>query len=118
MIDVHVTTSQLGDLLGTLAHPHRLLLVMALAKGPRDANQLTKEIGISQLGVVEHLRVLRAHHVVKNSQDGSRPTYELTWPGIVDWLSMSLAFIEGHLVPIQGRMVELPRAGAPASPTS
>ena len=37
MMEVHVTTSQLGDLLGTIAHPHRLMLVLALSSGPRDA---------------------------------------------------------------------------------
>ncbi|MDB5099315.1 MAG: bacterial regulatory, arsR family protein [Cyanobacteria bacterium RYN_339] len=111
MIDVHLTTSRLGDLLGTLAHPHRLLLVIALEEGACDASTLTRKVGISQLGVMEHLRVLRAHHIVTERRENGRTSYELAWPGIVGWLTMGLAFIEGHLSVPAGRLVELPKAG-------
>jgi DNA-binding transcriptional ArsR family regulator len=111
MIDVHVTTSRLGDLLGTLAHPHRLLLVLSLADGPRDAAALATAVGISQLGVTEHLRVLRAHHVVIDRRDEGRTQYELTWPGLIEWLGAGMAFLEGHQVQATGRMVELPKVG-------
>lgn len=111
MMEVNVSASRLGDLLGTLAHPHRLQLVMALAEGPRDAGQLMAAVGISQMGVVEHLRVLRAHHVVRDRRDNGRAIYELTWPNVVDWLGIGLAFIEGQLSPTPGRLVELPKSG-------
>jgi DNA-binding transcriptional ArsR family regulator len=111
MIDVHVTTSQLGDLLGTLAHPHRLMMLIALEEGACDAATLTKKVGISQLGVAEHMRVLKAKHIVAERREDGRAQYELAWPGIVGWLTMGLAFLEGHLATPAGRMVELPRAG-------
>lgn len=111
MIDVHVTTTQLGDLLGTLAHPHRLLILIALEEGACDAATLTRKVGISQLGVVEHMRVLKAKQIVTERREDGRTHYELAWPGIVAWLTMGLAFIEGHLAPPAGKLVELPKAG-------
>ena len=111
MMEVHVTTSQLGDLLGTIAHPHRLMLVLALSSGPRDAQELAKMIGLGSGGVIEHLRVLRAHHVVAEQREGARSVYTLTWPGMVDWLGVGASFIEGHLSPATGKLVELPKAG-------
>jgi DNA-binding transcriptional ArsR family regulator len=111
MIDVHVSTSRLCDLLGTLAHPHRLLLVSALADGARDAAGLSGTVGIGQLGVTEHLRVLRAHHIVADRREDGRTLYELTWPGLIEWLGSGMAFMEVHQAPVTGRMVELPRVG-------
>ena len=111
MIDVHVTTSRLGDLMGTLAHPHRLLLVLALADGPSDASGLATAVGISKLGVTEHLRVLRANHVVAERREEGRARFELKWPGLIEWLGAGVTFLEGQQAPIQGRLVELPKIG-------
>ena len=43
--------------------------------------------------------------------EGARSVYTLTWPGMVDWLGVGASFIEGHLSPATGKLVELPKAG-------
>jgi DNA-binding transcriptional ArsR family regulator len=52
--------AQLSNLFRLLGEPNRLRLVAACLDGPRSVGELTKEVGVSQSLVSQHLRLLRA----------------------------------------------------------
>jgi DNA-binding transcriptional ArsR family regulator len=60
--------------LATLANPHRLRVLAALAGGRNYVSQLARELGISRALLQVHLRKLEAAHLVKSrselSEDG------------------------------------------------
>ena len=67
-----------AELLGVLAAPVRLALVVRLADGPAAVHQLTEELGESQPLVSQHLRVLRAARLIRSTVSGRERIYELT----------------------------------------
>ena len=66
-----------ADLLGVLAAPVRLAIVVRLADGPAAVHELTDELGESQPLVSQHLRVLRAAHLIRATVSGRERIYEL-----------------------------------------
>ena len=67
-----------AELLRALASPHRLAIVRALASGPRCVHELVDVLGVSQPLVSQHLRVLRASHLVRTERRGREIAYSLT----------------------------------------
>lgn len=68
---------QLADLFRLLGEPNRLRLVAACLDGPRSVGDLTQEVGVSQSLVSQHLRLLRAGRLLKQSRSGRNVFYEL-----------------------------------------
>jgi len=66
-----------AELLRALAHPLRLQLVHELAAGPRCVHELVTVTGASQPLVSQHLRVLRAAHVVVTERRAREISYAL-----------------------------------------
>jgi len=66
-----------AELLKALAHPLRLQLVHELAVGPRCVHELVTVTGASQPLVSQHLRVLRAAHVVVTERRAREISYAL-----------------------------------------
>jgi ArsR family transcriptional regulator len=67
-----------ADLCSALADPTRLLLLYALADGPRNVSDLTQELKVPQPTVSRHLKVLREGGLVKATRQGASVQYELT----------------------------------------
>jgi DNA-binding transcriptional ArsR family regulator len=88
------TMEPLADLLGALAHPDRLRLVMAIGDGECDVASLSAEVELSQPRTSQHLALLRAHHVVEVRKDGRRSLYSLTHPELLPWLAQAAHFLE------------------------
>ncbi|MCP6768773.1 metalloregulator ArsR/SmtB family transcription factor, partial [Klebsiella pneumoniae] len=59
-----LVTKELAELLGVLAHPHRIRIIEELRDGEHDVNSLQQVLGISHSGVSQHLMVLRASRLV------------------------------------------------------
>lgn len=106
--EIHAAAGHVADLMATMGHPHRLMLVLALADGPKDTRDLMVALGISQIAVVEHLRVLKGRRIVLERRDEGRVSYELTWPDLAAWLAGGFDVVNGHPAPT-ARLVELPR---------
>lgn len=70
-------STQLAELFHLLGEPNRLRLVTACLNGPRSVGDLTDEVGISQSLVSQHLRLLRAGRLLKQSRQGRNVYYEL-----------------------------------------
>jgi len=67
----------LADVFRLLGEPNRLRLVVACLDGPRTVSQLTQDVGVSQSLVSQHLRLLRAGRLLKQSRQGRNVLYEL-----------------------------------------
>jgi DNA-binding transcriptional ArsR family regulator len=60
-----------------LANPHRLALVTELKGGSRCVHELVEALGVSQPLVSQHLRILRASHLVRAERRGREIAYSL-----------------------------------------
>ncbi|KTT70401.1 ArsR/SmtB family transcription factor [Sphingomonas sanguinis] len=67
----------LADVFRLLGEPNRLRLVVACLDGPRTVGELTQKVGVSQSLVSQHLRLLRAGRLLKQSRQGRNVLYEL-----------------------------------------
>lgn len=88
---------ELAELLGAIAHPHRLRILIELHAGERDVNGLQELLGISHSSVSQNLAILRAHHLVRERRQGRHVYYSLTNPEMAEWLLQGLRFLEGGL---------------------
>ena len=68
---------QLAELFRLLGEPNRLRLVAACLDGPRSVGDLTEAVGVSQSLVSQHLRLLRAGRLLKQTRSGRHVYYEL-----------------------------------------
>ena len=66
-----------AELLKALASVHRLAIVVELQEGPRCVHELVESLGISQPLASQHLRVLRALHLVRAERRGREAVYSL-----------------------------------------
>lgn len=66
-----------AELLRALANTHRLAIVAELNDGPRCVHQLVEALGVSQPLVSQHLRILRASHLVHAERRGREIAYSL-----------------------------------------
>lgn len=66
-----------GDLLRALSAPLRIAIVLQLRGGPRCVHELVDALGVTQPLVSQHLRVLKASHVVSAQRRGREIHYEL-----------------------------------------
>ncbi len=88
---------ELAELLGAIAHPHRLRILIELHAGERDVNGLQELLGISHSSVSQNLAILRAHHLVRERRQGRHVYYSLTNLEMAEWLLQGLQFLEGGL---------------------
>ncbi len=91
-------SKELAELLGAIAHPHRLRILIELRHGEMDVNGLQQILGVSHSAVSQNLAILRAHHLVRQRREGRRVFYSLTNPRIAQWLLEGLEFLAGGLV--------------------
>ena len=66
-----------AELLKALASVHRLAMLVELQAGPRCVHELVEALGISQPLASQHLRVLRALHLVRAQRRGRETVYSL-----------------------------------------
>ena len=66
-----------AELLRALANAHRLAIVRQLNGAARCVHELVEALGVSQPLVSQHLRILRAAHVVRAERRGREIAYSL-----------------------------------------
>ncbi|MHB1928457.1 MAG: ArsR/SmtB family transcription factor [Acidimicrobiales bacterium] len=71
-----------------LADPKRLLLIYALADGPRTVGELCAELDLPQANVSQHLAILRDRGIVTASRSGSNVLYRLRGHQVVQALDL------------------------------
>ena len=84
---------ELGALLATLAHPHRLLIVKELQTADRDVKSLVAALGLPQPVISQHLNRLRLVHLVKERRENRHAYYRLSDPLVATWLDQGFELI-------------------------
>ncbi|MGC0055380.1 sulfite-sensing transcriptional repressor BigR [Brucella pituitosa] len=69
---------EVADLLKSLSHPARLMIVCSLVEGEYSVGELEEKIGVHQPHLSQHLTVLRSSRTVKTRRDGKQIFYRLT----------------------------------------
>ena len=82
----------LAKLFSVLSHPARIRILTELRNGPLCVNSLQEVIGISHSGVSQHLSIMRAQGIIKETREGRHVFYRLTNQQISEWLAEAIPF--------------------------
>ncbi len=74
-----------AKIIKAIAHPSRLMMVDALAKGEKCVCELTDLVGADVSTVSKHLAVMKQAGVVKDRREGKMIIYSLAVPCIVSF---------------------------------
>ena len=77
--------------LKSLANPHRLLILCALAQGERNVSTLIKETGVAPTSMSQHLSKLKDEGVVDFRRDHRNLTYFIAHPAAVEIMTVLYA---------------------------
>ena len=69
-----------AELLKTMAHPERLMVLFQLAGGELGASVLLEKSALSQSAFSQHLSVLRKHGIVQTRKKAQQVFYSLADP--------------------------------------
>ena len=72
-----------ASLLRTMASAHRLRIIHVLGVGPRDVNEISGDLGLSQAATSQHLAAMRSVGLVEAVRAGRTMRYELCDPEIL-----------------------------------
>jgi DNA-binding transcriptional ArsR family regulator len=89
-----------AEVLGHLADPTRLRLVLLLAGGERDVGSLAGQVPASRSSVSQHLGRLRLAGLVAAHRDGRRMLYSVSSPHLVGLARQAFGFAEHRVLPI------------------
>ena len=67
-----------AQMLSTLAHPKRLIIVELLREGEKTVGELAQKLGISLQNTSQHLRVMRDRGLVMARKEAQTVYYRLT----------------------------------------
>ena len=90
-----------------LAHPARLLMVEALADGPRCVCDLQRRVGSDMSTVSKHLTVLRHAGIMADEKRGAQVFYSLRCPCVLSFFECAEAILRStaktHARSVAGR---------------
>ena len=67
-----------AEMLSTLAHPKRLIIIELLREGEKTVGELAQELNISLQNTSQHLRLMRDRGLVMARKDAQSVFYRLT----------------------------------------
>jgi DNA-binding transcriptional ArsR family regulator len=82
-------SARAAELMRSLSHPQRLLVLCALGREEKSVGQLREELGIGQVPMSQQLMRLRADGLVTSRREGTTVYYRIAQPeavGIVEAL--------------------------------
>jgi len=85
-----------AKILKALAHPSRLMMVEALAKGEKCVCELQKLVGTDMSTVSKHLSVLRQAGLVASEKRGLQVFYTLLSPCVMGFFACVESVIDAH----------------------
>lgn len=71
-IELSLRAGEVADLLKTLSHPARLMIVCSLVESEYSVGELEEKIEVHQPHLSQHLTVLRNSGIVETRRDGKR----------------------------------------------
>jgi DNA-binding transcriptional ArsR family regulator len=78
LTDLQGKAAEVSELLKTLAHPMRLMIVCTLIEGEYSVSELEEKLDIHQPNLSQQLTVLREAEIVETRRDGKQIYYRLT----------------------------------------
>lgn len=72
-----------AELMRSLSHPQRLLVLCALGKEEKSVAQLRQELGIEQVPMSQQLMRLRADELVEARREGTTQYYRISRPEVL-----------------------------------
>ncbi|MBK1623918.1 ArsR family transcriptional regulator [Afifella marina DSM 2698] len=82
--DMIPASERAADLMRSLSHPQRLLVLCALGREEKSVSQLRKELGgIDQVPMSQHLMRLRADGLVLSKRKGTNVFYRIARPEVL-----------------------------------
>lgn len=86
-----------ADFCFALSDPTRILILYALADGPRNVTELTNELSTIQPTTSRHLKILRDRGLVRAARAGTTVTYHLADPRLIQALDLLRAVMRERL---------------------
>lgn len=96
-------SGEAADLLRSLSHPQRLLVLCALGGEERSVAELRELLGIEQVPMSQQLMRLRADGLVEARREGTTVYYRITRPEVltvVEALHQAFCRRQGSAVPL------------------
>lgn len=94
-----------------LADPKRILLLYALAEGPRRVTDLAEALGLPQPTVSHHLKILRERGLVTAEQEGTAVYYALADGRVIQALDLLRDVLRDQLALRSGRVEQMSVVG-------
>lgn len=91
----------------SLAHPSRLLMVAALADGPRCVCELRELVGTDISTVSKHLAVLKNAGIVLDERRGVQIFYHLSAPCVLNFFDCLESLRRANAEPLQQKIPNL-----------
>jgi DNA-binding transcriptional ArsR family regulator len=99
-----------AELCQALADPKRILILYALAEEPRTVGELAEGLHLRQSNASQHLAVLRDRGLVTTERAGTRVTYSIAYPAVIQALDLLRAVLREKLEDTSrraGRLMEI-----------
>jgi len=80
-----------------LGDPTRVVILYALADGPKCVNELVEALGVSQPNVSRHLKILRERSLVISERNGQAVFYSLADKRLIEALDLLRDVLKGIL---------------------
>lgn len=77
-VDMAGRAGEVANLLKTLSHPARLMIVCTLIEGEYSVGKLEEKVDVHQPHLSQHLTVLRGSGIVETRREGKQIFYRLT----------------------------------------
>lgn len=101
--DMIPAANRAAELMRSLSHPQRLLVLCALAKGEKSVAELRRQLGIEQVPMSQQLMRLRADGLVSARRDGTTVYYTISHPHVQQIIdALYAAFCETEQEPKNG----------------
>ncbi|TCT12424.1 ArsR family transcriptional regulator [Tepidamorphus gemmatus] len=81
--DLIPAAKQAADLMRSLSHPQRLLVLCALSHQEKSVAELRQELGIEQVRMSQQLMRLRSDGLVEARRDGTTVYYRIARPEVL-----------------------------------
>ncbi len=81
--DMIPAAARAADLMRSLSHPQRLVVLCALSGGERSVAQLRQDLGIEQVPMSQQLMRLRADGLVEARREGTAVFYRIARPEVL-----------------------------------
>jgi ArsR family transcriptional regulator len=95
-----------ADFCFALSDPTRLLMVYALADGPRNVTELATDLEVAQPTASRHLKIMRDRGLVYTVRQGTTVTYHLADHRLIQALDLLRTVMRERLAHRAGLMVE------------